>query len=484
MEKSFNRIIDFKFDCQQINDLAERLKQEIKSNNFENHVFIRGKVIRNQLLKLPYDTSDFEVVVDLPQGGITLPTLLACKDHAFIKDKNPCYDNVNGSSIFTFQGDKKLADFPVKFTQTKIEYKHNQSTSNLVNYTNIEDDAMVYGISIDSIYYNVSDGALYDFTGTSFDDLKDKTIRIIDVKYALKDDPSKILYILRTANELGFGIEKNTWVSMIENAPNIADLKVNKIREELDKILLADKPSEIIKKMFYCNCLDYTWPHLLMAMELVNTPFRQTDSIYEHTLKVLDRVPCDLKLRLAALFHDIGKLKCNDKTYLFHELLSVEMTETMLNTLQYPFEIVDSVCNIIEHHEDLSNFGTRETPSIRFIRRLRGKLGDDFEATLELIDANNKSQVIGKKINQVKMVRAEGERIDAKDAKSEKNRQENNKPSTLPINGNDIQKEFGIKKGPIIGNLLAKVSREFKTNPDLTKEECLSICRETIQLIS
>jgi tRNA nucleotidyltransferase (CCA-adding enzyme) len=484
MKENVKRLTHFRFNDKQLNELVDFLKEKIEQTPFKGHVFLKGNVIRNQLLKLPTNPRDFYLIIDKPQGGVTFPMWLAYQCGIYEDRKNPLCDYKKGESVIVLKNKTSLSDLKIQCFQTKLEYLHNDESTPVVNYSDIETDAEACGLTIDSFYYNIEDECLYDFTGKAFDDIEKNIIRATDTKNVFKDDPSKILYAIRIATELHFGIEKNTWLSIIENVSKIADLKITKLREELDKILLTSKPSDVIRKMEKCNCLDDTWPHLLCMQELVNTPYQRSDSVYEHTLGVLDRVPAILDLRLGALFHDIGKINSNDSRYLYHELLSSELTEKLMDVMGYSDATIDRVLTMIEHHEDLSKFGGREVPGTRFIRKFREKLGTEFENTLLLIDANNKSQTLGKKVNQVKLFKEAVNRLDIKDAKAAKNRQLNNLPSVLPINGNDIKKEFGIKSGPIIGSLLDKVKEEYVKDPSIDKQECMSICREQIQMIS
>ena len=479
MEKEFKKIINFKFNDKQLNDLVAYIKEKIENSPFKGHVFIKGNVIRNQLMKLPINPKEFFVVIDNVQGGITFPIWLSYQANIFKNGENPLINYQNGESVLILA---PLNNIKLQCRQTKLEYTYKDESAPNVNFADVETDAKMCGLTIDSLYYNISDESLYDFTGKGFNDLEHNIIRATDTTHVFKDDPSKILYALRMAGDLNFGIEKNTWVSMVKNAQSISNLPVTKLREELDKILLSVKPSVIIRKMLNCNVLDETWPHLRIMMELVNTPFQKSDSVYEHTLNVIDGVPAILDVRLAALFHDIGKINSNDQRYLYHELLSSEMTEKLMTVMGYSETTIERVITMIEHHEDLTKFGGREIPGVIFIRKFRSKLGEQFQGTLELIDANNKAQLTNKRFNQVRLFKEAVKRIDAKDAKTAKNRQLNNTPSKLPINGNDIKTKFGINSGPLIGNILTKVKEEYDKNPQIGKEECFSICREIIQM--
>ena len=483
MKEEFKRIVDFKFNDNTLNRLVETLQEQLKGSAFEGHVFLKGNAIRNQLLKVPINPKDIEVVVDKPQGAISFSTWLAWKQSNYVRDNNPVLNTLKGEAVVKVQV-KGIAEIKVNCVQTKMEYSYDEESTPTVNYAEIQDSAKISGLTIDALYYNISDGCLYDYTGYGFNDIENNIIRVTDDKHVFKDDPRKILYALRMASELNFGIEKNTWISILSNSNRLGDMSAVLVREELDKILLSPTPSQIIRKMFVANCLDNSWPHLLEEMELVNQPFTRSDSIYEHTLSVVDKVPAKLEVRIAALFHDIGKLKSNDDHYVYHELVGSEMTETIMKLMGYSDNIIDKVLTMIERHEDLDSLKPKEVPSTRFVRRFKRNVGDQYENVLALIDANNKSQSFGKRVNQVKNFKAAAERYAEKENKASKNRELNNTKSTLPIDGNDIKKELGIKSGPIIGLLLDRVKHEYGKRPNITKEECMMFCRAMTQMMS
>ena len=162
-------------------------------------------------------------------------------------------------------------------------------------------------------------------------------------------------------------------------------------------------------------------------------------------------------------------------------MVGVDRAKTMLETMGYTDDIVESVCKIVEYHDDLRKFTGNQVPGYRYVKRFMEKCGDDIENVLDVIDANNKAQEFGKKPRQVMDFRKAMVKAKEKMAAT-KERMEAMK-SKLPINGEDIMKEFKMKPSQLVGHLLDAVKEEFKKDPTMTKDDCLSVCESTLRKI-
>ena len=125
-------------------------------------------------------------------------------------------------------------------------------------------------------------------------------------------------------------------------------------------------------------------------------------------------------------------------------------------------------------HETLSGYRDKEMPSKKFLRKFKALTGKNYDLVMSLIDANNKCQYYGKKLNQVTMIREKIAQLEAKEHK-------NLSVVKLPINGTDIMKNFNVKSGPLIGKLLKVIKEAYFNNPKITKEECLDLVSDRIK---
>jgi tRNA nucleotidyltransferase (CCA-adding enzyme) len=190
-------------------------------------------------------------------------------------------------------------------------------------------------------------------------------------------------------------------------------------------------------------------------------------------LEVLDKSPKRLETRLAALFHDVGKIKTYERNFLFHQSIGADMAEEILKAMRYSNAIIAKVKLAIEHHEDFSSYMGSSIPRPSVIRKFVSNFNGDDDAlniALDLIHANNISQMYGKKIKLVPGIREKIKELDKKN--------ESGKKIIIPINGNDIMKEFGLKPSSVLGVIMTKLKQKVIEDPSLTKEGALKFVEE------
>lgn len=289
-----------------------------------------------------------------------------------------------------------------------------------------------------------------------------------------RQDPIKILRTIRFSSQLDWGIEKNTWMSMIRNSYEVLKVPQSRITNELNKILITDKPSKAIIRMLCCNnLLDYVLPAISALQHIYQTKYPK-ETVLEHTLKVLDSVEPNIENRLAALFHDIGKILTYKKGYANHASEGATFVQKMMGYLKYPKPVIKDVVTAISLHEVFSMYKDKEIPSKKLLRKFRNYVGSNYNLTMDLIDANNKAQYYGKKLNQVMLIKEAIRTIEIKEKK-------NLTTIKLPVNGNDIKDYFKIKSGPTVGKALKIVKDAYFENPDITKEQCFELISKNIK---
>jgi len=132
--------------------------------------------------------------------------------------------------------------------------------------------------------------------------------------------------------------------------------KIELIKTEFDEILLSDEPSNGLRIMINNGNMKTFIPEVKNMIGFnQHTPYHDYD-VFEHTLKVVDNVPAQLDVRLAAFFHDIGKPYCLtiDKDgvghFKGHNILSAEMTFDILTRLDYDSSIIEKVVLLVRYH--------------------------------------------------------------------------------------------------------------------------------------
>jgi poly(A) polymerase/tRNA nucleotidyltransferase (CCA-adding enzyme) len=149
------------------------------------------------------------------------------------------------------------------------------------------------------------------------------------------------------------------------------------------------------------------------------------------------------------------------------------MAEEILKAMKYSNAIISKVKLAIEHHVDFSSYMGSSIPRPSVIRRFVSNFNGDDDAlniALDLIHANNISQMYGKKIKLVPGIRGKIKELDKKN--------ESGKKIVVPIDGNDIMKEFKLKPSPILGTIMTKLKQKVIEDPSLTKEGALKFVEE------
>lgn len=453
------KINDHKYEV-----LIEKIKKLIKGSIFEGKVYIVGGFVRDAILGSPI--KDVDIVVEAPDGGIGFATWLAYNTNCFANTKNPCVFPTYGTAKVQITSDPEVADIELECVQTRKEKYNKDSRNPETAYGSIEEDAMRRDLTINALYYNISTDEICDFTKRGLDDIKNHVIRTTgEANMIFEDDPLRILRVVRFSTRLGWPIEKNTWVGMILNSKRINILTQERVTDELNKMLLSDNPAGALDKLDKCNVLHRVLPSLSMSKH-VYQDLNPKRTLYEHVLQTVDKTPKVLETRLAALFHDIGKLKTYEKSFMYHSQIGADMAEEVMKAMKYSNAIISTVKKAIENHEEFSSYFGGVTPRPAVLRKFVVKFDGndkDLEVALDLIHANNISQMYGKKIKFVPEVKKKIAELDK--------RNESGKNLVIPINGKDIMAEFNLKPGPTLGLIMDKVKSKVIEDPYVTKED-------------
>ena len=456
--------------------LIEKLRELVKGSVFEGKLYIVGGFVRDAILGNPI--KDVDLVVEAPDGGIGFATWATYNTNCFVATKNPCLFPSYGTAKFQFTNDPDVADIELECVQTRKEKYNKDSRNPATAYGTIEEDAMRRDLTINALYYNISTDEICDFTKRGLHDIENHIIRTTgDADVIFEDDPLRILRVVRFSTRLGWPIEKDTWIGMITNSKRVSILTQERVTDEINKMLLCDNPGEAILKLDRCNVLHRIIPSMAESKH-VYQDLRPKRTLFDHTLEVLDKTPKRLETRLAALFHDIGKITTYNKNFMFHQSIGADNAEEIMKLMKYSNATIAKVKMAIENHESFSSYMGNNVPRPAVIRKFISKFdGDDdaLEIALDLIHANNISQMYGKKIKQVPGIREKIKELDAKN--------ESCKKIKLPIDGNAIMTEFNLKPTKLLGTLILQVKNAVIENPKLTKEEAFRVVENYLKKV-
>ena len=156
---------------------------------------------------------------------------------------------------------------------------------------------------------------------------------------------------------------------------------------------------------------------------------------------------------------------------------SADIAMADIRKMKYPNAVAETVASAIRHHEWFSSYKDGTIPPDNKIRKLINSCGSNVNltTTLDLMNANNLCRAYNKKKIQVLDIMRRIEDLDQIDEMTD---------VKLPVNGNDLIKELGIKSGPNIGIILNELKEEYFDNPEITREECLQRAREIIMSLA
>jgi putative nucleotidyltransferase with HDIG domain len=262
---------------------------------------------------------------------------------------------------------------------------------------------------------------------------------------------------IRFASRLSFTIEKNTLQAIKEVAGRLKIVSQERITDEFNKILLTDKPSIGLKLLDESGLLKVFLPELVKTKGIEQRNDFHHKDVFYHTLQVIDQVHASnndtkLKLRLAALFHDIGKPKTKQFqqkigwTFHGHDFIGEKMAGSILQRLKYSKEIIHYVKRLVRLHlRPMALVSNNITDSA--IRRLIVSAGDAFDDLMTLCraDITSKNPVkIKQYLKNYKTVIRKAKTVEKKDRL---------KAFKSPVDGREIMRLFQLDPGPQIGRI-------------------------------
>jgi putative nucleotidyltransferase with HDIG domain len=296
----------------------------------------------------------------------------------------------------------------------------------------------------------------------------------LDPDITFSDDPLRMLRLVRFAAKYGWQVPFSIIKSLKRNASKLKNISSERIQDELNKILVSSRPQLGIKLLQITGLLKEISPELDSLRGMKQNKHHDFD-VFKHTTMVLTRVKPDIKNRLAALFHDVGKsitktITDSEIHFYQHEDASAEIAEEILRRLKYPNDIIEAVVKAVKSHMRTKSAGDTAAMSDKSLRKLKNDLGDHLELTLDLIDADNQSHSITSNMpNQVKNIRQKLTDLKSKDPVN----------VVLPLNGFDIQAEFHLKQGKEVGKVLKFLKDKYFENPFMTREEAIELINQS-----
>lgn len=277
-------------------------------------------------------------------------------------------------------------------TTYRIDGEYNDSRHpEKVEFTaDLIEDLKRRDFTINAMAYNPQIGIVDAFDGLG--DIERKMIRCVGVaEERFGEDALRILRAVRFSAQLGFEIEEDTMKAIKEMSSTLENISAERIRTELEKLLLSDNPSKLITA-YDTGITQVILPEFDKMMECMqNTPYHKYN-VGEHTIKVIENVPKNRVMRWSALLHDVAKpevmiLDKKGRTHFKgHAEKGSEMAPDIMRRIRMDNKTIKTVSRLIACHDDrpAENGCTSEA-----VRRSVHKIGKDiYREYLQLAHAD------------------------------------------------------------------------------------------------
>jgi poly(A) polymerase len=439
----------------EVDPLSKELGERFAAAGHE--LYLVGGVVRDAIAGRAHDDRDFAPDAAPHQ---TTQVLRGWADRQYLV-------GVRFGTVGAMKGGRRL-----EITTFREEVYAQEHRKPAVTFAkDIRTDLSRRDFTINAMAVRLPDGAFVD----PFGGVKHLASKVLDTplepEVAFSDDPLRMLRAARFVSQLEVEPAPRVTAAIAAMRERLAIVSAERIRDELDKLLLGAKPSAGLALVVDSGLAEEFLPEL-PALQLEQDPVQQHKDVLRHTYAVVERCEPDLVLRLAALLHDIGKPKTRSFTpegvqFHHHEVVGARMAEARLRELRYPNAVVDDVRTLVELHLRFHGYGEGWTDSA--VRRYVRDAGPLLDPLNQLTRADCTTRNAAKASRMATLQDELEERI-ARLAEEE------NLDALRPsLDGRQVMAHLGIAPGPLVGEALAYLMELRMERGPITEAEAFEL---------
>jgi len=350
--------------------LSATIAEQLARIEPDAELFLVGGIVRDLLLEAPLGLRDLDFATS------ALPAVTSCAL------------NAAGGKVYRI-GEKFgtiggiFGKLQVEVTTYRAEAYQSGSRKPAVAFgRNLTDDLARRDFTINALALEPRTGRITDpFGGLA--DLSNGLVRAVgDPGARFKEDPLRLLRAVRFASRLWFDLDPQTAAAISAAAPALATISRERVRDELEKLLLGPSPSRGIRLLCELGLADFSLPDVPKLRGMANElGAGHHKDVFSHTLQVLDRTPPRLALRWAALLHDIAKpttkhVENGKVSFHGHDHKGERMARRILGELHEPSELIERVGRLVGLHLRANAYAGVWTDSA--VRRFVLEVGDEL----------------------------------------------------------------------------------------------------------
>ena len=246
-------------------------KHVASSSRFSGKVYLAGGAVRDEIMGK--SSHDLDIVVELEGGGIELANWLSKKLNT---THSPTIFERFGTAMLSLDGVEHkgidLSGVEIEMVQTRSEKYDPDSRKPSTAFGSIEQDVMRRDLTINSLLKDLTTGEVLDLTGKGIQDIKDGTVRTpTDPNVTFDDDPLRILRAIRFTSRYDFHMTEEIKEAMINNAHRLKIISKERIKDELGKILTGPNPELGIQSLIDYDLLRFVLPTLVGKESQIST---------------------------------------------------------------------------------------------------------------------------------------------------------------------------------------------------------------------